>query len=636
MSFSLRKVAGTAALAVAASALTLPFAAPAHAATPVEKAFVIADNDGDDYFGLYTQATPTGTLTPVVSESLPVDVHEISSSRDSSRVIYIQDNYSTTTGAPVNQQVIVRDVNSARVVRVLATQSYDFIHYLGVPQLSPDGTQAVWELYDDNLGTVTTRKSGVGAGSASTLKAGYSPYAFLDATTLLVQDIDGNPFTLPYAGGTATATTGVPVNAFHVAVSPDGSHLAWGLFLGSSPNTSSIQIAHLNLAGGVASTDTVMTSTPGLYNKQPSFSRNGEKVYFAHNNGSGGPGDLWSVTAANPTDAAATAATATDELDVALTITDDGTAPDAAGATSPFTINGTRATITWTLPDTNLPQNADLSGVIISRAGRSPFYVPAPNTSVEDTGLTVGTRYDYTITAVDRSGNQATGATRSLRAIQPSAYFGNPTSQYSTKASFPVRFATGGNASTQYFVKYLPYGGTTKTWVNGATGATRTFGVAGNGTTVASTTAIVGGTYTFYVKALDEFGNSSAYVTSAKAVVPWDQTKATFSGGTNRTSSAAYRGTFRRLTSNTQYARVTLVGNRLQVIGWKCSSCGSFAIYQGSTKIGTVSTYSSTTRARLVLFTKTYTSSATRTFTIRPLGTAGHPVVALDGFAMRR
>jgi hypothetical protein len=90
------------------------------------------------------------------------------------------------------------------------------------------------------------------------------------------------------------------------------------------------------------------------------------------------------------------------------------------------------------------------------------------------------------------------------------------------------------------------------------------------------------------------------------------------------------------MTSTSAYARFSLIGNRLQVIGFRCSSCGSFAVYDGATKIATVSTYSSTTVARAVLFTKTYTRSMKRTFTIRPLGTSGHPAVALDGFAMRR
>lgn len=631
MSFTLRRVAGSVALTVAASALTLPFAAPASAITAGERVWTVLDSDGDDAYGLFHSDGAGATLTKV-EESATTSIASLSASADGTRVIYLRYTFLPAT-EDVKQEVVVRDT-STRQVRVLETKLASTGVYPDVPGLSPDGTKAVWESYSDATELSSVRKALVGSGASSQLVGSdLSPYAFLSNDTVLVQTPEGTPYTIPFAGGTATTVTGLPEEAINVTVSPDGSTLAWAkLKTLTAPFTSDLQIAPVSLNSGIASVGAPTTLDTTTYNRQPAFSRDGSKVFYLKTSGaSGASGDLWSVPVAGG--AATQYSTAADDVDVAVTKlpSADVTAPASATAL-PAVLNGTTPTLRWTLPaDTD----GDLSGVIVSRTGKTVF-VPAPLTSYVDSGLTVGGTYAYTFTAVDRFGNQASGVTRNLRAIKPAAYFGNPTSQYSTKASFPVRFATGGSGSTLYSVKYLPYGGTLKTWVDAAAGATRTFGVAGNGTTVAGTTAVVGGTYTFYVKAQDEYGNSSAYVTSTKAVVPWDQTKATFSGGTNRTSSAAYRGTFRRLTSNTQYARVTLVGNRLQVIGWKCASCGSFAIYQGNTKIATVSTYSSTLRPRLVLFTKTYTSSATRTFTIRPLGTAGHPVVALDGFAMRR
>jgi hypothetical protein len=635
MSLSLRKVAATASLAVAATALTLPVAAPANAVAATEKAFVSADLDHDDFYGLYKVSTPYAqplAANAVVSESLPVDISQVSTSRDGSRVIYVQDNYSPTTGDPVSQQIVVRDI-SGSFVRVLATQKYDFVHFFSTPQLSPNGTQAVWELYDDNAFTVTVRKSAVGAGGATTLKAGYSPYAFLNETTVLVQDIDGDPFTVPYAGGTPVAAPTIPVDAFNVTVSPDGTKLAWGLFVSSSPSVSKVEIATLDqtaLASGVATVGTPATSTPGGYNKQPSFSADGSKVYFVHNDGVGGKGDVWSVNA-DGTGAAVTSASDADELDVAIGITDDGTAPADAGAAVPFTVNGTSATIRWTLP-----ADSDLSGVIISRAGRAPWYVAAPNVAAVDTGLVVGTTYTYTIKAVDRSGNQAAGVTRQLRAVAPLAVFSSPTSAHSTTASFPVRFATGGTTDTTYAVQYRSQSTNWAYWVTGVAGATRTFG-APSGPGVNATTSTVGSTYSFSVRVVnDGFGNSSLWVGSTGAVVPWDHTKAAFSGGITSSSSSAYLGSFRKLTGTSQYAKVTLVGNQLQIVGWKCASCGSYAIYEGSTKIGTVNSYASSTVVRVVTFTKSYATSGTHTYVIRPLGTAGHPGVILDGFAMRR
>jgi hypothetical protein len=101
-------------------------------------------------------------------------------------------------------------------------------------------------------------------------------------------------------------------------------------------------------------------------------------------------------------------------------------------------------------------------------------------------------------------------------------------------------------------------------------------------------------------------------------------------------SSSSYLGSIRQLRTTASYARVTLTGNRLQVIGIKCSACGKFAIYLGSTKVATVDTYASSTKLRQVLYSATYSNVASRTYTIRPLATAGRPSVDLDGFAMRR
>lgn len=147
---------------------------------------------------------------------------------------------------------------------------------------------------------------------------------------------------------------------------------------------------------------------------------------------------------------------------------------------------------------------------------------------------------------------------------------------------------------------------------------------------------MAGGTYRFQLVAMDAFGNSTPYVGSAKAVVPFDQTKATLYGGANVTSAGAYLGSVRRLSATSHYARVSLVGNKLMVIGWRCTTCGKVAIYDGSTRIATVDTYAASTQRRVVLFSRTYSASATHTFTLRPLATAGRPYVWLDGFAMQR
>ena len=54
-------------------------------------------------------------------------------------------------------------------------------------------------------------------------------------------------------------------------------------------------------------------------------------------------------------------------------------------------------------------------------------------------------------------------------------------------------------------------------------------------------------------------------------------------------------------------------------------------MYEGSTRIGAVDTYSATTQTRVVLFNRVWASTTARTITIRPRGTAGRPNVLLDG-----
>jgi hypothetical protein len=640
MSFTLRKVAGTAVLAVAASALTLPLAAPARAVAPVERVWTVVDTDGDDSYGLYYADGAGGTQVKV-EESALSDVSHISSSADGSRIIYIRTTYVPSTSS-VKQEVVVRDT-STRAVRVLETRLISSGTYPDVPALSPDGTRAVWEVYDGNADTYTVRKALVGTGASSLLVGGdLTPYTFLSNDTVLIQTPDGAPYTIPFAGGTKTAVTGLPADAINVRMSPDGLNLAWALLKTfTAPYTSDLQVAPVTLTNGVAAVGTPVNLDTATYNKQPAFSRDGATVFYVKTSGAAGAsGDVWSAPASGSGTAAAVATTTTDEDDVDVTSlpSADTTAP-ASATTLPAVLNGSTATVRWTNPAVS-----DLSGVVVKRylgttatgTAQRTAYVPAPVTSYTDSGLTLNATYTYTFTTVDRSGNAAPVATRSLTALKAGPAFADPTSKTSTKAAFPVGFAPSAPSSTVFVVDYLVMGSSTvHHWVTGATGRVRTFGGAAT-TGVLATTSTPGKSYVFRAKAKDTYGNATGFVSSAHAVVPFDQTKATLSGGLTFASSKAYLGSFRRLAKKTQYARITLTGNRLQVVGFKCSTCGVFTIYDGSTLIGTIDTRASSTIPRAVLFTRSYGSIRTHTFTIRPKGTAGRPYVMLDGFAMRR
>ena len=644
MSFTLRKVAGTAVLVVAASGLTLPLAPVAQAVgTPVEAEYFISDTNGDFSYELWARPAPNGTAFPVAGDTTH-DIDNLTFSQDGSRLAYMQRTLNSS-GDPVSTQIVVRDV-SDQLVRVVASVS-ETTGEDSAPSLSPDGNTVAWTNVSANGWALY--RAGVGTGTPVLVKGGYKDGTFVDGSTLLAKNASDNTWATVTLAGVVAANSALDSNSFDVAVSEDGLHLVWAQDTSvSTTSTSDIETATLSVTGGVATIGSPVQVATGLANEAPSFSQDGSKVYFIRWDGDTGNGDIWSAPTvpdgANPPAVSVVTATE-DDYDVAIGTTDDGTAPNAAGTAVAAVLSGTSATVKWTLPS-----DADLSGVKLQRyagvgtAGtlqKTVAYLPTPasplSMSYVDTGLALGATYTYAVTTIDRSGNTGTAATRSLTALAAAPTQADPTSTASTKASFPVTFAATAPTSAKFTVDSLVVGTTTwRRWVTAVPGRIRTFGVASTTAGVASTTSTPGTNYVFRVQVTDAYGNTSALVSGARAVVPFDQTKATLSGGTNYASSSSYLGSFRQLKTTASYAKVVLTGNRLQVIGIKCAACGKFAIYLGSTKVATVDTYSSSTRVRAVLYTATYTTVASRTYTIRPLATAGRPSVELDGFAMRR
>jgi hypothetical protein len=640
MSITLRSVAAAAVATLAASALAVPLTAtPAAAVQPVDRVWSLLDGDADGGYGLYYSAGP-GAAQTKVEESELSSLDSLSASADGSRVAYVRYTYVPALD-DVKQEIVVRDM-STRVVRVLDAAYESDLLFLDLPFLSPDGTRAVWERYDENTDTMRVRKALVASGPVSTLVTDYSPYGFLSDSTVLVQTDVGAAFTLPFnkvSGDLPNAATGIPMDAIHLTASPDGTKVAWALVTQpTAPFRSTVQVAPLTLTDGVASVGAATTLESTLYNRQPAFSRNGSTLFWIKTSGVvGAGGDVWSAPADASGTPAAVAETAAPDRDIALTSipSSDATAPGAV-TTLPALLKGSSVTLGWTLP-----ADADLSGVVVTRklggTVQKKVFVPTA-TNYTDSGLVVNATYTYEFTAVDRANNYGPTASRNVTALKPGAVVSDPTSKTSTKTRFPVKFAAAAPSTTTFTVDYVVGGTSTwKRWVTAQPGLTRTFGGSPS-TGVAATFSTPGSTYSFRVRATDAYGNSSAlvYVRTATAVVPFDQTKATLSGGTTVASGSAYLGSYRRLWATTHYARVTLTGHRLSVIGWKCTGCGKFRIYDGTTLVATIDTYASSTKARQVLYTRAYSTVRTRTFTIRPVATPGRPKVVLDGFAMRR
>jgi hypothetical protein len=141
--------------------------------------------------------------------------------------------------------------------------------------------------------------------------------------------------------------------------------------------------------------------------------------------------------------------------------------------------------------------------------------------------------------------------------------------------------------------------------------------------------------YCFSVRGRDGLGNLSAWTAErCIAKVLDDRSLTTASSGWTRTGAPVFYGgtvTTTR-TSGVALTRTGVKARQVFVMATTCSSCGSVAVYVGSTKVGTLSLKSSSTRNKVMLST---TLSAPRSGTLKLVSlTSGKPVY-VDAFAVR-
>jgi hypothetical protein len=633
------------ALAVAGSTLALPLVAtPAAAVTPVSEVQLLIKYAGSATSpGIYSRVgdgTPSLLVAPIADTNLDA----LTTSADGSRFAYVQEKAAIT-------KIVVRDI-SGRLVRPVDVSyaPYDF-QSVDQPALSPDGNTLVWTRFDHSgsgpTTTLTTslRRLDLGSGVQTELSNSLVGAVFLTPTTLVaVRAGTGIHLqTIPLAGGAVQDVVGSPGDGpFDVAVShaaPSGDtgslRLAWNRFVTGQPSAELVVAIGTLTHGALTISEPVPMGPAGR--RAPAFSADDSALSFIQSD-EGGWGDVFSVPSAGGTVTQTTSTPTDDEQEIATAGLGDAIAPGAA-AIQPFTLAGTSATIRWTNPT-----DADLSGVIVERyfgidtgPMQKSVFVAAPASAVTDTGLTLGTSYTYRVTTVDRRGLLAESSpTRSLTSAGVSVSFTDPTSTGSAGGPFYVTFGPAAGPTIRYSATYRPTTtGSYSPWMTNAAGSARVFGrPASSG--VAATTVTPGSTYQFRASAVDSFGNKTGTTTSGSAVVPWDQTKATLFGGRNLSQAEDYFGTVRVLNAAGHYAKIAITGNRFQIIGQRCATCGVFDVFEGSTRIATVDSRAASTQFRVVLFTRTYPTVVARTVTIKARGTAGRPNVVLDGFAVRR
>jgi hypothetical protein len=645
------RAAAVLAAALAASAI---IASPPVMAAPLPQvSYLTGTTDNFVTQGLYRRSA-AGDLV-VAAWNPDRKPGRVVASSDGSRLAYDEVVISPTVGA-VEQRLVVRDAGGrlVRTVRSVANPDGQSGWVIEDIVLSPTGSSVYWTERNVNNSVMTVYSGDVATGVVSPVVTGQHLIGLYGLSTLIVA-----PPTSPSATqnlvspqGTVIGTVTLGVSPQWAALSPDGQHLAWSLrrcIAFCVQQAYDLVVGTTSLAAGVTTDFTVPNpNDDGFVNA--SFTPDGATVRFVRTNGNGGQGDPGTV----PTAGGAETVTATpdvQEFSTAVVIPD--TAPPGAVGPSVATLAGASASFTLTLP-----ADADLSAVVVSRtsagaaAVQSTVPVPASGTTMPwtDTGLTLGTTYTYRFQALDRSGNLGQEKDRVVTAVGVATSTPDPTSATSTSTTFPVMFTAPGwtpPAGVTFDVDWTGGDGIWRPWLRHVAGTSQTFGTVGTlpSTTAldtaltgtVTTTGVAGTSYRFRVRAFDLFENATATVVSGPAVVPFDQTKAVFSAGTPITKSAlAWLGSYRTLVKAGQSAKLTIVGNRFQLVGWKCALCGVVDVFDGTTRIGTVDTRSVTTVARTVVFTKTWTTVGTRVITIKARGTAGRSSVRIDGFAVRR
>lgn len=202
---------------------------------------------------------------------------------------------------------------------------------------------------------------------------------------------------------------------------------------------------------------------------------------------------------------------------------------------------------------------------------------------------------------------------------------------FRTASTTPFKVTWGRStdpAGTTYDVRWRPAGGEWAPWVSGA-GRSATFGGSG-----APVTPLPGSSYDVEVSAVDVFGRRADPVETTATLAQDDRAGVAGGGWKRTTSSGRWLGT---VTSTTKRAAITFsaTGRRVSLVGDRSRRGSRFAVYVGRAKVGTYSSYAASTRARQVLWSRTFSTAASRTVRVVSLPTRGRPQLVVDGFESR-
>lgn len=146
--------------------------------------------------------------------------------------------------------------------------------------------------------------------------------------------------------------------------------------------------------------------------------------------------------------------------------------------------------------------------------------------------------------------------------------------------------------------------------------------------------------YRFRVRATDGAGNSSGPaigpVVSPRLYSDSSSLAKYGSGWRTVASAGATGGTLHRASKRGASMTFTFTGRAVGLVAPKGASRGKVKVYVDGSYVSTVNLYRSSAISKVVVFSRSWTTSASHRIRLVVVGTAGHPRVDVDGFVVIR